>query len=81
MNEIVFFLGVFGVTAMLSSFAEDVRFLNRRPFTCPLCMGFWYGVMLAPVCFGDLDFGKWMMAASASAGFNWIFFKYVTGDY
>ena len=83
-----FLLAVAGAAALTKLFVRDLCIkLGRnpyalKPFSCSLCMGFWYGMI-----FRAWETGVWlrptwdgMKYALMGAAFSWIFYWKITGE-
>jgi hypothetical protein len=72
-----FIFAVFGLVSLCTVSSMSIKILNRKPFNCSLCMGFWIGLTISFI-FGYKPVLIW---AALGAGTSWILSKYVTGDY
>jgi len=75
-----FLLATAGASALVSVLASDIPFLNKKPFNCPLCLGFWFGL-----AFWWMHPGRDGVAFSLAYGcmgalFSWWTFHKITGE-
>ena len=52
----------------------------RKPFSCPLCMGFWYGVFAGPVFFRIDSSVEPIALGLVAGGACWLMGKFITGE-
>lgn len=79
MNDLVFFLGITGIATAIKMVAKKLG-INRKPFSCILCLSFWVALIVGPIV-NQYGIMEWLMYAFASAGFSWALNKYITGEY
>lgn len=73
----VYLLSSAGWAMMINSVSARIPLLNRKPFTCALCMGFWAGLAIAWI----MGIPSAWMYAGASAAFAWGLNRMITGDF
>ena len=62
--EILFdLLALASLAHLIVEFNTDLQLIDRKPFTCNLCMGYW--VALIP---GMIDYGLWGIPFAALVG-------------
>ena len=57
-----------------------IETLSRKPFTCVLCMGFWYGISFHPFFF-DFSILEMIKFGFIGAAGSWAFYRMITGEY
>lgn len=79
---LIFLLATAGASSLTAAWAGDMaevfprisKWIYRKPWTCPLCMGFWYGMGIK----WWVDGGKFpasheiLIHGLAGAAFSWI---------
>ena len=90
MTEIIeyaaFLMASAGAAAMvkvLVSRTDALRdtWINRKPLSCPLCMGFWVGCVLSFFLHGGENGWFWIVYEGLQASaFSWFFYSKITGD-
>ena len=87
---IKYLLSVFGATELVMAFAEDFNYtkrgeyqptypMKRKPFTCSLCMGFYFGSIF--IWFFSTDIPTAIVCSFAAAGSTYALHRMVTGEY
>ena len=78
-NLIVFYLAAAGGAALVRMLVRGTLFYVK-PFNCPLCMGFWIGISIAPYALpwsGIIDVFCYALGAAIV---SWAFYKSITGE-
>lgn len=73
-----FFLAVFGAVSLIGMLVKDTP-LDRKPFNCHLCMGFWIGCLFLLVRL--LPHHEDLFLVFQTAGACWMLNKFVTGRF
>lgn len=86
LEYISFLLASAGAATLIKVFVSKTEFiqdtwLNNKPFSCPLCMGFWSGCVLSGIMYGSGYGWFWVVYRGLqAAAFSWFFYWKVTGD-
>lgn len=63
-----------------TDFLRDT-WVNNKPFSCPLCMGFYWGGVFSILAYGLADGWFWVLyRAFQAAAFSWFFNWKITGE-
>lgn len=67
------------ITVSRTSLLSDT-WINRKPFSCPLCMGFWMGSVIRVQWTGWAGWFDVVFYGLQAAAFSWFFYWKITGD-
>lgn len=77
-DSLIFFLACFGATSIVKMMSTEIERMNRKPFNCPLCSGFWISMILFFV-WKMLPFQSAPLLYSfAGAGICWGLYKIIS---
>lgn len=75
---VLFALSIYGFT---ETFIMAVGYrIKVKPFICPLCLGFWFGVSFCPFFFEMHDLIGYLKYGFFAAGCNYLFHRILTGE-
>ena len=75
----VFVSACAGAAAVSRVLVKDTK-LNFKPLNCPLCMGFWFGIIFSRVFYLGANISGTIGLAFASAIWSWFIYYKITGE-
>jgi hypothetical protein len=82
LEMLYFFLACFGFASLMKVMVRDTV-LDKKPFSCPLCMSFWAGVIffLSRRYFLSSEIYREVIIIFAASGAAYCLNRFVTGEY
>ena len=79
-DTLTFFLACFGASSLIKVLSTEISLLNRKPFNCPLCSGFWVSLILFVLWRALPDQSSYLIYAFAGSGIAWVLYRLTSGD-